>query len=397
MDLGAPTASTSMIIEYSLVIIYGGAAVLGTLALYTRQVLPVFYIVLGALIGPGGFKLIPDLTVVDELAHIGIVFLLFLLGMDLYPQKLLKIFQSVSLVTAATSVIFFAVGFGVAFLFGFTTMEAVVTGIATGFSSTIIGIKLLPTTVLHHRHMGELMIGILLLQDLLAILALIVIEQVGRNAGIGLATLTPIVTLPIFVGLAFILERFVIRKLLQKFDQIHEYLFLMTIAWCLGMGYVASLFELSHEIGAFVAGVALAVSPIARFIADRLHAIRDFFLVLFFVAMGAHFDGGAFAEVIVPSLVLAGLVLVIKPLAYRIFLAYTGEKQKTGWELGFRLGQLSEFSILIVFVSIASGVISTTVANFLLIATVLTFVGSSYLIVFRYPTPVAVSDKLRRD
>ncbi len=397
MAVDAGTASPSMIIEYSIVIIYCGAAIFGTLALFTRQVLPVFYILLGALIGPGGFKLIPDLAIVDELAHIGIVFLLFLLGMDLYPQKLLKIFQSVSLVTAATSVIFFTLGFVIAHLFGFTTMEAVVTGIATGFSSTIIGIKLLPTTVLHHRHMGELMIGILLLQDLLAILALIIIEQVGRNVGIGLATFQPVITLPIFIWLAFILERFVVRKLLQKFDQIHEYLFLMTIAWCLGMGFVASLFGLSHEIGAFVAGVALAASPIARFIADRLQAIRDFFLVLFFVAMGAHFDGGAFAEVIVPSFVLACLVLVIKPLAYRFFLRYAGEKKKTGWELGFRLGQLSEFSILIVFVAIASGVIGTTVANFLLIATVLTFVGSSYLIVFRYPTPVAVSDRLRRD
>ena len=395
MDTGS--APPSMIIEYSMVLIYCGAAILGTIALFTRQVLPVFYIVLGALIGPGGFGLIPEVAIVDELAHIGIIFLLFLLGMDLYPQKLLKIFQSVSLVTAATSAIFFIVGFAVAQLFGFTTVEAVVTGIATGFSSTIIGIKLLPTTVLHHRHMGELMIGILLLQDLLAILALIVIEGMGGEAVSGMSALIPLLGLPVFVGLAFVLERFVLRKLLQKFDQIHEYLFLMTIAWCLGMGQLASLFNLTHEIGAFVAGVALAASPIARFIADRLHAIRDFFLVLFFVAMGAHFDGSAFADVIVPSLVLACLVLAIKPLAYRFFLVYIGEKKKTGWELGFRLGQLSEFSILIVFVAIASGVISNMVANFLLIATVLTFVGSSYLIVFRYPTPVAVSDRLRRD
>ena len=219
----------------------------------------------------------------------------------------------------------------------------------------------------------------------------------GDEAVSGMSAFTPLLGLPVFVGLAFVLERFVLRKLLQKFDQIHEYLFLMTIAWCLGMGQLASLFNLTHEIGAFVAGVALAASPIARFIADRLHAIRDFFLVLFFVAMGAHFDGSAFADVIVPSLVLACLVLAIKPLAYRFFLVYIGEKKKTGWELGFRLGQLSEFSILIVFVAIASGVISNMVANFLLIATVLTFVGSSYLIVFRYPTPVAVSDRLRRD
>ncbi len=391
------TSSSATIIEYSLILIYCGAAILGTVALFTRQVLPVIYIVLGALIGPGGFKLISDLAVVDELAHIGIVFLLFLLGMDLYPQKLLKIFQSVTLVTVATSILFFTLGFVVAYAFGFSTIEAVITGVATGFSSTIIGIKLLPTTVLHHRHIGELMIGVLLLQDLLAVLALVAIEEFGQSAEFGWITLRPIVTLPFYVWLVFIAERFVVRKLLQRFDQIHEYLFLMTIGWCLGMGYVATLFGLSNEIGAFAAGVALASSPIARFIADRLQALRDFFLVLFFVAVGAHFDSGAFADVVIPALVLAGLVLIVKPTAYRLFFGYIGEKKATGWECGFRLGQLSEFSILIVFVAIASNVISVTVANFLLFATVLTFVGSSYLIVFRYPSPVAVSERLRRD
>ena len=149
----------------------------------------------------------PDLAIVDELANIGIIFLLFLLGMDLYPQKLIKIFQSVTVVTAATSVIFFGLGFAVAFLFGFTIVEAVVTGVATGLSSTIIGIKLLPTTVLHHRHIGELMIGVLLLQDLLAIMALIAIEELGQHAEFGLTVLRPLITLPFYIWLAFLLER----------------------------------------------------------------------------------------------------------------------------------------------------------------------------------------------
>ena len=385
------------IIGYSVFVIYFGAAVLGTLALYTRQVLPVVYIILGAIIGPGGFKLIPELHLVEDLAHIGIIFLLFLLGIDLYPQKLLKIFQSASLITLASSVVFFAVGYVVALVFGFSNIEAVITGIATGFSSTIIGIKLLPTTALHHRHIGELVIGILLLQDLLAILALVVIKELGDSLEFSITSLLPVVTLPVFVGLTFLLEYFVVRRLLHRFEQIREYIFLVTIAWCLGLGQLAGVFGLSPEIGALIAGVALAASPIARFIAERLHAIRDFFMVLFFVAMGAHFDAGAFAAVALPSIVLAGLVLAVKPVTYRYLLTYFDESKKTGWEAGIRLGQLSEFSILIVFLAIASGLIGNLAANFLLVATVLTFAVSSYLIVFQYPTPVAVSDKLRRD
>jgi len=385
------------LIEHSVFVIYFGAAVLGTIALYTRQVLPVVYIVLGALIGPGGFKLIPELTLIEDLAHIGIIFLLFLLGIDLYPQKLLKIFQSVSLVTLLSSVIFFCCGFGVAIVFGFALSEAVITGIATGFSSTIIGIKLLPTTALHHRHIGELVIGILLLQDLLAIIALIVIEGIGKAAGLASAVLVPMITLPVFVAITFALEVYVIRRLLGRFEQIREYIFLVTIAWCLSLGQLADILGLSKEIGAFVAGVALAASPIARYIAERLHAIRDFFMVLFFVAIGAYFDASAFTVVVIPAIVLAALVLALKPITYRYLLGLVNEKKTTCWEAGFRLGQLSEFSVLIVFLALASDTIGKDAANFILIATVLTFVVTSYLIVFRYPTPVAVSERLRRD
>ena len=389
--------SHTEMIEYSVFLIYFGAAILGTVALYARQVLPVMYIVLGALIGPSGFALIPEVDLLEDLAHIGIIFLLFLLGVDLYPQKLLKIFQSVSLVTVISSVVFFASGFAVATVFGFSTVEAVITGIATGFSSTIIGIKLLPTTALHHRHIGELVIGILLLQDLLAIVALIVIEGLGKATGFGTAIFLPVITLPLFVAVAFILERFVIRKLLTRFEQIEEYIFLITIAWCLSLGYFADMVGLSEEIGAFVAGVALAASPIARYIAERLHAIRDFFMVLFFVAIGAHFDFHSSLAVIVPAIVLSGVVLSLKPVTYRFLLGWVNESKKIGWEAGIRLGQLSEFSILIVFLALSSGVISEKASNFLLIATVLTFIVTSYLIVFRYPTPVAVSDRLRRN
>ena len=385
------------LITHSIFLIYFGAAILGTIALFTRQVLPVVYIILGAIIGPGGLGMISEVVLVEDLAHIGIIFLLFLLGIDLYPQKLLKIFQSVSVVTLASSVVFFLTGFGVALFFGFNMTEAVITGIATGFSSTIMGIKLLPTTALHHRHIGELVIGILLLQDLLAIFALVIIQGLGTSDTVGLTTFITVLALPVFVAIAFLLEFFVIRRVLHKFEQIREYLFLVVIGWCLGLGQLAAELGLSHEIGAFVAGVTVAASPIARYIAERLQAIRDFFMVLFFVAIGAHFTADAFLEVLAASLVLAVLVLAVKPIVYRFLLGKIGETDETSWETGFRLGQLSEFSILIVFLAIHLNVIGDAAANFLLIATVLTFIGSSYLVVFRYPSPVAVSERLRRD
>ncbi len=384
-------------IQYVMAVIYFGAAVLATIALYTRQALPVVYILLGIIIGPGGLKLLANPELVELFAHFGIIFLLFLLGLDLYPQKLVNLFRSVSIVTFTSSVIFFGVAFLVCLAFGFSTHEALIAGIAAMFSSTIIGLKLLPTTVLHHRHIGELVIGVLLLQDLLAILALVVLKGMEISISFQMVHLFPIIMLPLLVCVAFLLERYVIRQLIIQFEKIREYVFVVTIGWCLGMSQLAVMCGLSYEIGAFTAGVTLAASPISRYIAETLRPIRDFFMILFFVAVGAYINLGTALDVIVPAIVLAAAMLVVKPATFRFLFERNSEKKDTSWEVGFRLGQLSEFSILLAFLAVKLTDIGSDATNLIVIATVLTFIGSSYIVVFRYPTPVAVSDHLRRD
>ena len=140
---------SSGIIE-SFFLIFTGAAVLATVALYTRQPVLIAYILVGCLLGPHGFKLVSDPRLLSEIAQFGIIFLLFLVGLDLPPNKLRHMAGKTVLTALGSTVVFFAVGFGVMAAFGFTVIEAVITGIAVTFSSTIIGIKLLPTTVLHH-------------------------------------------------------------------------------------------------------------------------------------------------------------------------------------------------------------------------------------------------------
>ena len=385
------------VIQYSIFLVYFGAALLATVALFTRQALPVVYILLGALVGPGGFQVLPDLQLVEQISNIGIVFLLFLLGLDLYPQKLINLFRSVSFVATASSIIFFLAAFAITIAFGFTFIEAVVVGIASMFSSTIIGLKLLPTTVLHHRHIGELVIGVLLLQDVLALFAIVFLQGLALSVHFQWVSLLPILLLPIFVVFAFLLERFFIRRLLMKFEQIQEYVFIVTIGWCLGLSQLADFIGLTFEIGAFIAGVALAASPISRYIANYLRPIRDFFMVLFFVSVGAHFNMQSTAAVIVPAVAMAVAMLALKPVTFKYLLGRISESKETSWEVGFRLGQLSEFSILLALLAVTFGEVGNNAANLIILATVLTFIGSSYLVVFRYPSPVAVSERLRRD
>lgn len=382
---------------FTTFLIFTGAALLATAALYARQAIIVGYIVLGILLGPSASGLVSDPSLIEQIAHVGIVFLLFLLGLNLHPQRLLEMLREVTVVTVISSCVFGVVGACVAWLFAFTLTEIVVTGAAVMFSSTILGLKLMPTSVLHHRHIGGVVISILLLQDIIAIVVLLLLEAAVEHRGSFEQMVRFAAALPLLVAFAFLVERYVLVKLFARFDQIQEYMFLVSIGWCLGMAEAANAVGLSAEIGAFIAGVAMATSPISLFISESLKPLRDFFLVMFFVALGAGFDMAALDAVWLPGVLLGALLLVIKPPVFALLLRGAGESGPLPWETGIRLGQASEFSLLISYLALDSGVIGQQAAYVIQSATVVTFLGSASWIVLRFPSPIAVSDRLRRD
>lgn len=380
-------------------LIFSGAAALASIALYTRQPLIIAYIALGALIGPYGLSLVTDLQLLADIGHIGIIFLLFLLGLDMQPQALIATLRKSTVVGLASSAIFFALAFPVARVFIDSGVEATIVGVAMMFSSTIIGIKLLPTTVLHHRHIGEMMIGLLLLQDLLAIIALVLLmaSSGAQESEAARRILAVLLALPALGAGAWVVVRYLLLPLLRRFDRFHEYIFLLAIGWCLGVAETAHLIGLSAEIGAFVAGISIATSPISQYIAANLKPLRDFFLILFFFAVGARFDLGMLAAVWRPALALALLVLILKPVVYRFLLKGVSERRELAWDLGFRLGQASEFSLLIAYIALDAGLIALNTSLTIQAATIITLLVSSYIVVFNYPTPIAISERLRRD
>jgi len=378
-------------------LIFTGTAILATAALYTRQSLLVAYIVLGALLGPWGFKLVTNSEVVSQTGEIGILFLLFLLGLHLQPQNLLHSLRKVSLIALISSAIFFGIGFAVGLAFGFSYHECLVIGAAMMFSSTIIGLKLLPTTVLHHQHTGELMISVLLLQDLIAITVLLILQGAADLSFSWHEIVLVVLALPTLLLVAYGFQRYVLIKLLAKFDRIQEYIFLVSIAWCLSMAQLGHLMGLTEEIGAFIAGVSIASNPISLYIAESLKPLRDFFLVMFFFSIGASFNFQYLPAVIIPASILAIIMLALKPLIYRYLFHRAGEAKSVSWEVGVRLGQISEFSLLIVYLAASSKLINAETSYTVQAATIITFIVSSYYVVMRYPTPMATSDKLRRD
>ncbi len=384
-------------IVFSVFLIFTGAAVLATIALYARQSLLVAYIFLGMLLGPHSLRLVRDVELLQDLSHVGIVFLLFLLGLNLHPQNLLRMFSKATLVTLISSTVFAVLGAITAWSFGYALIECLVIGAAMMFSSTIIGLKLLPSTVLHHQHTGEIIISVLLLQDLIAILILMILHGTSDGFISSQQLIKLSLSLPVLLLFAFGFSRFILTRLLARFDTIQEYIFLLAIGWCLGMAELAESLNLSPEIGAFIAGIAVATEPISRFIADNLRPLRDFFLVVFFFSLGASFDLGAMQQVFFPAAILAAISLLLKPWIFKKLWIYEGETENLSAEVGVRLGQISEFSLLIAILATESKVIGEQASYLIQLATLLTFIASSYFIVARYPTPIATSSKLRRD
>ena len=378
---------------FSFFLIFGGAALLATAALYLRQPLLVAYILIGVLLGPYGFSVVTEGDLLSDIAEFGILFLLFLLGLDMQPGKLMVTLRKTFLVTVASGAVFMALGYGIGLLFGFSQADSLVIGFAMIFSSTIIGIKLLPTTVLHQKHIGELMVGILLLQDFIAILLLVFLDSSATESD----ALRVLVALPALLLLAWFITRYVLIALIRRFDHFKEYIFLLAIGWCLGLSELGALMGLSAEIGAFVAGVSLATSPIALYIADSLKPLRDFFLILFFFSLGAQFNITVLGGIVMPALVLAVVALSVKPVVFRFLLRRLSERNRLAWEAGLRLGQISEFSLLLAFVAARSGAVSELGSLTIQAAAIITFLVSSYIVVMFCPTPISTDPRLRRD
>ena len=266
------------------------------------------------------------------------------------------------------------------------------------FSSTILTVKLLPTTRLHQQRMGAVCIGILIIQDLMAVAVLVFLRSLENPQGSALLSFgLQIFKLAALVGALFLIEQFILRRIMMSVDRFHEVLFMLGLAWCFGVASLSYKMGLFYATGAFFAGVAMARHPISLFISENLKPLRDFFLVLFFFTLGAELNFFILRNVFIPAALLAILFIALKPLIFKIFLERSGEDPAFSRETGFRLGQLSEFSLLIALLALDLGQISQRASQFIQLTTILTFLISSYVVVFQFQTPIGLSEELIKD
>ena len=383
-------------VEITLLLVFVSAAVMAALALWGRQSLLIAYVAAGVIVGPEVLNLLPPTVDIAEIGTIGIMFLLFLLGLHLHPQDLGKLFKSASSITFISSLAVLGVVYVIMMSLGYSAKEAVFAGLALSFSSTIIGLKLLPTTSLHHSHTGEVIVSVLLLQDIIAIIMLLVIQAMS-SGDVGITSFAPLLWLPVLAVACWQFEQRVLIPLFLKFGTVQEFIFITCLAWCLGIAFLAHMVGLSHEMGAFIAGITLATNRVSDWIAEQLKPLRDFFLVVFFFSLGATFPLGSIGSVIVPALIIAIAVMVTKVFSYDFSLRLNHETRDISREVGVRLGQSSEFTLLVVAFAASVGFVGTELTSLLQAVTLITFVLSSYLIVNKYPTPISSKATMRKD
>ncbi len=377
------------------VLIFSGAALFATLFLYLKQPIILAYILLGIFVGPHGLGLISDADQVEKLAHVGIILLLFLLGLNFQPAKLVGLLGRVGSVALVTCLLFMLLGLSAAWAMGFPFVDSLVIGAALMFSSTIVSLKLIPTTKLHHHHIGEVMISVLLVQDIIAIILLVLVSEGGMD-DVTTSVALLLLKLLLLSVLSFIIVKYVITRLFMKFDVIQEHTFVMALGWGLLVAGAAEVLGLSFEMGAFIAGVSLATVPIALVIAEDLKPLRDFFLILFFFSIGAEFDLIGSQQIILPGLVITAILMIAKPMIFNRGFKAIGEEPRHSAEMGVRLGQASEFSLLIAFNALAAGLIEEQSSYLIQLVVVLTFIASTYWVVNGYPTPISYENK-RKD
>lgn len=383
------------IIDLSILMV--GAAVFSFLAVLLKQPIIIGYIVCGIILGPLGLGWIKNAEFIETISHLGITLLLFMAGLCLHPQKLISSFRETAVVTLSNCAASFFIAFLLARVFNFNMVDSLCIGLALMFSSTILAVKLLPTTTLHQKRMGALCISVLIFEDLIAVLVLVFIRCLGSPQGALFSFGTLLVKLVAFVALLFLIEQFVLRRIMLKVELLQEALFVLGLAWCFGIASISNHMGLFYETGAFFAGVVIARHPISFFISEKLKPLRDFFLVLFFFALGAKLELWVMREIFWPVAIFSLVFLLFKPWMFRKFFLLMGEQPPFAKEIGIRLGQLSEFSLLVAILAFSLGNITHNASQLIQLTAIITFIVSSYVVVLKYSTPIGVSERLRKD
>ena len=359
------------------------ATILGIFARALKQPLIIAYIFSGIIISLLGIFKGIDRGVLESLSNLGIAFLLFLVGIELKLEDLKSVGKA-ALLTGVGQIVFTAlIGFIILSALGFSPVVALYVAVAITFSSTVIIVKLLSEKHDLQSLYGKIAVGFLLVQDFVAILALVILSGFGQGR---IPTLGGFIWIFVkgilLVLLAYLLTKFALKLIFKMASVSTELLFVAAIAWAFFFSAVAEQAGFSIAIGAFLAGVAIASSPFRIQISARVKPLRDFFIIIFFILLGASFSGIT-SNINLSQIILISLFIIIgNPLIVIAVMMTLGFRNRTSFLSSIATAQISEFSLILMTVGRSLGHVSDSDVALVAAIGIVTITLSSYLILY---------------
>jgi len=367
----------SLVLELGLIV--GIAAVLALIGRLIKQPPLIAYLLTGLIIGPLFLNLLTSAELVESLAHIGVALFLFIVGLELDFRVLKDIGKVAAIAGIGQVIITFTLGFIVSSLLGFDAISTLYIATALAFSSTAV-ISLFAKNELNIETLhGKIAIGILIFQDLIAAFLLIILPVIGTGEPFLLAD----VMLQMWKGLiaiiaVLLLSVFVVSAFLKIAVKNQEILFLFSLGWALLVAIFFDYLGLTLEVGALIAGMALASSKYSIEMTSKMKGIRDFFVLMFFVFFGSLVTGPITTSLIINAVILSAVVLIGNPIIVMTLMKFTGYKKKTNFYTGLTIAQISEFSLILLFIGFGMGAVTQEVLSLIILTGLITFAISSY-------------------
>lgn len=348
-----------------------------------KQPIVIGYIIAGMIISPFILQFGASQEVIWTFSEFGIAFLLFIVGLHLNPKVIKEVGTAALLIGLIQIIVTFALGFVTSFyLLSYGAVASAYIGIALAFSSTIIIMKLLSDKKNLDSLYGKISIGILIVQDLVAVGVLLFISSISEGGDFGSLAVKTFLAGGGLIILLFVFGFLILPRLMRGIAKSPELLFLFSVTWAFVVAAIFAYFGFSIEIGALLAGVVLSISPYAPEISSKIRPLRDFFLVIFFIILGLNIEIATLSSIMYNVVILSIIALIFKPIILMALMGMFGYTRRNNFLVGSTLAQISEFSLIVLALGFSLGHISKEVLTTITVTGVLTITLSTYLIIY---------------
>ncbi|MBI2664323.1 cation:proton antiporter [Candidatus Woesearchaeota archaeon] len=366
----------NLVFEIGAVIII--ATLLAYIANLVRQPIVLGYLLAGFVIGPAAAGLITSTETIALLSELGIALMLFIVGLEIDVTKLRNSGTKAAIMGVGQAVFTSIAGFGIAKLFGFSHIASFYIAVALAMSSTMIVVKLLSDKAQLDTMYGRIIVGILLVQDIAAIMILALLPSIGSSSLqlIGASLLKGVIIL----AAAFIAAKTLLPLLFRASAKSTELLFLSAVSWLFAFAFFSEFLGYSMAIGSFIAGVTLASSSFKLEIDSRVKPLRDFFATIFFVSLGMQLALPSLSASYIAVIVFSLFVIIGNPVIVAALGMLLGYNKRISIMTAIPIGQISEFSLILVALGVSLGHIAADIAAIVVAVAAITITSTTYVV-----------------